>query len=112
MGTQFFIPKNVTLRYEIVKGIGIKEIIYTGIATIIGVIIAYFINAITGNFLIASLIVAVLAGGTFILNIKDKNNQSILMIIQDIIKFYSAQKYYEYVRKDKAYGVKDEIYNS
>lgn len=111
MGTQFYIPKNVTLRYEVVNGIGIKEIIYIGIAAIIGVIIAYFINAITGNFLVASLAVAILAGGTFILNIKDKNNQSILMIIKDIIKFYSAQKYYEYVREDKAYGVLDEIYN-
>lgn len=110
MGGQFYIPKNVTLRYEIVKGVGIKELVYVGIATIIGVIIAYFINAITKNFLVSSLAVVILAGGTFVMNIKDKNNQSILMIIKDIIKFYSAQKYYEYVRKDKAYGIKDEIY--
>ena len=47
MDYTFYIPKNVSTRFELVKGIGIKELIYTGIATIIGVIIAFIINAIT-----------------------------------------------------------------
>ena len=31
---EFYIPKNVSTRFEIIKGVGIREIIYTGVATI------------------------------------------------------------------------------
>ena len=41
MDYTFYIPKNVSTRFELVKGIGIKELRYTGIATIIVVIIAF-----------------------------------------------------------------------
>ena len=34
---EFYIPKNVSTRFEIIKGVGIREIIYTGVATIIGI---------------------------------------------------------------------------
>lgn len=97
---KFYIPKNVSTRFEIVKGIGIKELIETGIATIIGIVIAIIVNGITGNFLLSMGIVAVFGGGTFVLNIKDNNNQSVISMIKAIIRFYSIQKYYKYKIKD------------
>ena len=36
---EFYIPKNVSTRFEIIKGVGIREIIYTGVATIIGILV-------------------------------------------------------------------------
>ena len=65
MDYTFYIPKNVSTRFELVKGIGIKELIYTGIATIIGVIIAFIINAITKNYLLSVSFVALFGGLTF-----------------------------------------------
>jgi len=94
--SKFYIPKNVSTRFEIIKGIGIKELIHTGIATIIGIIIAIIINGITNNFLLSMGIIAVIGGGTFVLNIKDNNNQSVISMIKSIIRFYSIQKYYKY----------------
>ena len=93
---KFYIPKNVSTRFEIVKGIGIRELIQTGIATIIGIIIAVIINGITNNFLLSMGIVATFGGGTFIFNIKDNNEQSVISMIKSIVRFYSIQKYYKY----------------
>lgn len=93
---KFYIPKNVSTRFEIIKGIGIKELIQTGIATVIGIIIAIIVNGITNNFLLAMGLVAVFGGGTFVLNIKDNNNQSVISMIRAIIRFYSIQKYYKH----------------
>lgn len=97
---KFYIPKNVSTRFEIVKGIGIKELIHTGIATVIGIIIAILINGITNNFLLSMGIIAVFGGGTFVLNIKDNSNQSVISMIRAIIRYYSIQKYYRYEIKN------------
>lgn len=97
---EFYIPKNVSTRFEIIKGIGIREIIYTGVATIIGIIIAMILNSLNVNFLVSMCCVAILGGGTFILNMKDNNNQSVISMIKLIVRFYSIQKFYKYTRKD------------
>lgn len=94
--SKFYIPKNVSTRFEIIKGIGIRELIHTGIATVIGIIIAIIVNGITNNFLLSMGVVATFGGGTFVLNIKDNNNQSVISMIRAIIRFYSIQKYYRY----------------
>ena len=103
--TQFYIPKNVSTRFELMKGIGIKEIIYTGIATIVGVILAIILYQITQNYFISAGIVATFSGGTFIVNMKDNNNQSILDIIKNVIRFSTMQKFYKYVVKEEGYGL-------
>ena len=100
----FYIPKNVSTRFEIVKGIGIKELIQTGIASIIGIFIAIVFNKFTNNFLLSMGIVAIFGGGTFVFNLKDNNNQSVISMIKAIIRFYSIQKYYRY-------RVKNDIHN-
>lgn len=97
---EFYIPKNVSTRFEIIKGIGIKELIYTGIAIIVGIFISIILNSFNVNFLISAGVVAVLGGGTFVLNMKDNNNQSVISMISAIIHFYSIQKFYKYDKKD------------
>lgn len=102
---EFYIPKNVSTRFELIKGIGIKELIYTGIATIIGVIIAMICYQITNNYLLSASFVAIFGGGTFVLNIKDNNNQSVVDLVRNIIRFYSIQKFYKYAIKEENYGL-------
>lgn len=97
---EFYIPKNVSTRFEIIKGIGIRELIYTGIAIVIGLVNSIILNSFNANFLLSAGIVAVLGGGTFILNMKDNNDQSVISMIKSIIRFYSIQKFYKYERKD------------
>ncbi|MBO5348531.1 MAG: hypothetical protein J6A89_01735 [Clostridia bacterium] len=96
----FYIPKNVSIRFELIKGIGIRELIYTGISSIIGVIVGIILNGITNNFFTSAGIVAILGGGTFVLNIKDNNNQSVISMIKAITRFYSLQKFYKYDVKE------------
>ncbi|MBQ3409600.1 MAG: PrgI family protein [Clostridia bacterium] len=96
----FYIPKNVSTRFEIIKGVGIRELIYTGIAIIIGIVIGMILNKMNANFLISMSCVAVLGGGTFVLNMKDNNNQSVISMIRAIVRFYSIQKFYKYERKE------------
>lgn len=105
MDYNFYIPKNVTTRFEVVRGIGIKEVTYVGIAVVIGAILAAIVNAITNNFLLAASFVAVLGGGTFIFNMKDNNNQSVVSIVKSIIRFQSLQKFYRYEVKGESYGI-------
>lgn len=100
---EFYIPKNVSTRFELIKGIGIKELVYTGIAAIIGVFIAIFMYNITNNYLLSASAVAILGGGTFITNIKDNNNQSVVDLVKSIIRFYSTQKFYKYTVKEDIY---------
>lgn len=100
----FYIPKNVSTRFEIVKGIGIREIIYVAIAIGIGVLIGYIVNLLTHHFVLALSIVVLLGGGTYIFNIRDNNNQSVVSYVKDIVRFSSAQKFYPYRVKEDNYG--------
>lgn len=61
------IPARVKTRMEIIEGVGIPEIFITGLAAIIGGIIAYTLNGITGNILLALIIFAIITG-RYILN--------------------------------------------
>lgn len=105
MDFNFYIPKNVSTRFEIIRGVGIREIVYVGIAVIIGVVIAIIINSTTGNILASSACVAILGGGTFVFNMKDKNNQSVITFIKDMIRFYNSQKFFKYEVKGETYGI-------
>lgn len=97
---EFYIPKNVSTRFEIIKGVGIREIIYTGVATIIGILVGMLLNKLFDNFLLSAGVVAILGGGTLVLNMKDNNNQSVISMINSIVRFYSIQKFYKYEKKD------------
>ena len=98
-------PGDVKTRMELMNGIGIKELITTGIAGGISIIIAYILFLITRNYIIAVGLFAVVTGGTFVLVMKDKHNTSIAMMIGNIIRFYSNQRFfkYKYYRQEEQY---------
>lgn len=93
---QIPIPADVRTRMELINGIGFKELLHTGIAGIIGILLGYIVNMIIHNYLIAVGVFAVITGLTFIAVMKDKHNTSIAMLITNIINFYNGQKYYKY----------------
>ena len=100
------IPARVKTRMEIVEGIGIPEMCATGIAAVIGAFIAYTLNALTSNILLALIIFAIIAGGTFLSVMKDKNNQCIAGIFKNMILFYASQRkfYFEVIEEVEFYN--------
>lgn len=98
---QVQMPSDVKTRMELVSGIGIKELITTGIAGGISLLVAYLYFLIFGGYMIAVGIFAVGTGGTFVMVMKDKHNTSIAGMIMNVINFYNRQKFYKYVVKEE-----------
>lgn len=98
---QIQMPSDVKTRMELINGIGVKELITTGIAGGISLLIAYLYFLIFSNYIIAFGIFAVVTGGTFVMVMKDKHNTSIAGMIGNIINFYNRQKFYKYVVKEE-----------
>ncbi len=98
---QVQMPSDVKTRMELINGIGIKELITTGIAGGISLLIAYLYFLIFGGYMIAVGIFAVGTGGTFIMVMKDRHNTSIAGMIMNVINFYNRQKFYKYVVKEE-----------
>lgn len=98
---QINMPANVKTRVEIINGIGIKEMITTGIAGTIAVFIALIYNAIFNNYLVAVGVWGLITGVTFISVMKDKYNTCIAELVGNIIKFYQGQRIFMYVIKEE-----------
>lgn len=96
---QVQIPSNVKTRMELINGIGIKELITTGIVGGISLLIAYLYFVIFGGYMISVGIFAIGTGGTFVMVMKDKHNTSIAGMTRNVIKFYNRQKFYKYIVK-------------
>ena len=90
------IPANVNLRLEIINGVGVKELIQTAIAGGVALVIAFIVNAIFKNYLVAVGLFFGITGATFVAVQKDKNNFSIAGMIFNIFNFYKNQRYFEY----------------
>lgn len=93
---QIPIPADVRTRMELINGIGIKELIYTGIAGVIGILLGYIYNMIFHNYLIGVGIFGAITVLTFVFVMKDKHNTSIAMLIGNIINFYKNQQCFKY----------------
>lgn len=98
---QVTIPANVTIRTELINGIGIKEIIHTIIVGVISILIDIPIYFITQNYLTCLIIFGILTGFTFISVMKDKNNNCLAGLVLEIYKYLKGQKFYNYVTKEK-----------
>lgn len=98
---QIQMPSDVKTRMELINGIGIKELITTGIAGGISLLVAYLYFLIFGGYIIAVCVFAIGTGGTFVMVMKDKHNTSIAGMIGNIINFYKKQKFYKYVVKEE-----------
>lgn len=91
------IPGNIRIRMEVIPGVGIKELIQTIIAGAISAFIAVILNAIFKSYLLAIIFFLAVTSITFLLVMKDKNNNSMADIIVNIYKFYKKQRFYKYV---------------
>lgn len=98
---QINMPANVKIRVEVINGIGIKEMIITGIVGIIAVFIALIYNVIFNNYLVALGIWGFITGITFISVMKDKYNTCIAELVNNMIKFYRGQRVFNYVIKEE-----------
>lgn len=93
---QIPIPADVRTRVELINGIGVKELVITIVAGIVGICIGYVYNLIFNNYLIGVAIFGTTTFFTFVSVMKDKHNTSIAMLIKNIIKFYTNQQYFKY----------------
>jgi hypothetical protein len=94
--TTLYIPSNVKTRYEIFEGFGKKEIMQTLVATAIIVLVAFLIYSINGSvsFLVVFILVGIAASVMCVT--KDKNNQSVLDQLKNMIRFAREQEKYDY----------------
>lgn len=100
---KLYIPTNLRIRWELINGIGVKELIYTCIALVISIIIGLIYNSIFNNFFGLMIIIFTITCFTFIIVMKDKNNQSVANVIKNIIKFYRNQRFFKYTTKEEKY---------
>lgn len=97
------IPAKVKTRMEIMEGVGVIEIVYTFAAAAVGGILAYLLNKISGNILLAIILFAIITGGTFLMVMKDKNNQCIAGIIKNMIIHYRSQRIFKFEAPEVEY---------
>ena len=98
---QVHMPSDVKTRMELINGIGIKELITTGIAGAISLLVAYLFFLIFEGYIVAVGILAIGTGGTFVMVMKDKHNTSIAGMVANMINFHKKQKFYKYVVKEE-----------
>ena len=97
---QVKIPRQIRLKTEFFVGFGMEELIKTLIVGAIAGVLSYIIYLITGNTIIATLIVIGAIVVSAISLIKGNNNFSMVDTIKNIIKFETMQKEYRYERGD------------
>lgn len=97
---QVKIPRQIRLKTEFFIGFGMEELIKTLIVGAIAGVIAYIIYKITGQTIIATLIVIGAIVISVIALIRGNNNFSMADTIKNIIKFETMQKEYRYERGD------------
>jgi len=98
---QINMPANVKTRVEVINGIGIQEMIITGIVSAVAIFIALIYNTIFNNTLVAVGIWGFFTVIAFISVMKDKYNTCIAELIGNIIKFYQSQRIFEYTIKEE-----------
>lgn len=94
------IPRQIRLKTEFFVGFGMEELIKTIIVGVIMAILSFIFYKITGQTLIATMLVIGAMVISVIALIKGNNNFSMLDIIKNIVRFEFMQKEYKYKRGD------------
>ncbi len=96
MKMTLYIPNNVKTRSEIFEGFGKAEILQTLLATVIILSVAFLIFSINQS--VSFLIVFILVGiaGSVMCVTKDKNNQSVVDQLKNMLRFAREQQKYKY----------------
>lgn len=92
------IPRQIRLKTEFFEGFGMEELIKTLIAGGISAVISYIFYKITGQTIIATLIVIGVIVVSVIVLIKGNNNFSMAETIKNIVKYEFMQKDFYYER--------------
>lgn len=94
------IPRQIRLKTEFFIGFGMEELIKTLIVGAIAGTIALIFNKMTGQTIIATIIVISAITITVLGLIKGNNNFSLIDGIKNITRFLKMQKDYKYERGD------------
>lgn len=98
---QVKIPRQIRLKTEFFIGFGMDELIKTLIVGGIAGVISYIFYKVTGQTIIATLIVIGAIVVSVVSLIKGNNNFSMVDIIKNHIKYEFMQKLYKYERSNK-----------
>ena len=101
INTKLYIPTNVKIRFEFIRGFGIQELVITAIVVAFLIGIAFLIYSFTNQLIIPVLIVLLGGATMIIITAKDTSNLSVLDMIKNMLEFASMQKIYEYKYFDK-----------
>lgn len=94
------VPTNVKTRIEFFNGFGLNELKSTMIALLISIPIGILVNIVFRNLFISILTIFIIVSATVIFTMKDNHNQSVSIMIMNLIKFLKEQKKYKYKRLD------------
>lgn len=88
---KYLIPKNVSTKFELMNGIGIKEL-----AIILGsVIVGFLITTFTGN----PFFVIVIGSISYLVIRQDDNGLNILNTLKCYYDFMNTQQFYKYEKE-------------
>jgi len=104
-----YIPTNIKTRQEFFSGYGFMELMKTLVATAISLIIGLMIYAKNQDISAVVLIVIISIAATVVCVSKDRNNQSMVDYVSNMMKFSREQKIYPYIRKEDVYSVYEHI---
>lgn len=104
---ELYIPVNIPERNDFFAGYGIKELIATAIALVVGAILAVMIYLLAGSLFFAFGVLGALVAITILLVKRDQIDESFIDKINFVRIYQKQQKRYEYVYYDFYSDVKD-----
>lgn len=104
---ELYIPVNIPERNDFFAGYGIKELIATAIALVIGAILAVMIYLLSGSLFFAFGELGTLVGFTILLVKRDRIDESFIDKLNFVRIYRKQQKRYEYAYYDFYSDVKD-----
>jgi type IV secretory pathway VirB3-like protein len=104
-----YIPTNIKTRQEFFNGFGFPELMQTLVIAAISFMIAMILYAENQNVSGAVLIVIISIAATVVCVSKDRNNQSMLDYVKNMIRFSREQREYPYFRREDKYSIYEHI---
>ena len=102
-----YIPTNIKTRQEFFNGFGFPELMQTFVMAVVSLITGLFLYAGNQNLSLTVLIVIITIAATIVCVSKDRNNQSMLDYVKNMIRFSREQKKYPYWRREAVNSLYD-----
>jgi len=104
-----YIPTNIKTRQEFFSGFGFPELMQTLVMAAVSLVVGLILYAEDQSVPRTVLIVIITIATTIVCVSKDRNNQSMLDYVKNMIRFSREQKKYPYLRKEDKYSVYEHI---